>query len=118
MSLAASIDFLPLGLFWGTSSLPLSDHVVRQGCPSPGLRKLVTCPGHAQWVSALRLLLEILGKIIFFSLGGKVGECEPGGCPAGSLWGVGGGRGGCGGAQREVGLGEGHGFAQLRTSCA
>lgn len=37
-------------------------------------------------MSALRLLLEILGKIFTFFLGGKAGECEPRGYLAGSLW--------------------------------
>ena len=35
------------------------------------------CPAHGQWVSALRLLLEILGKIVSFVQSGKTGECEP-----------------------------------------
>lgn len=43
-------------------------------------------PRPGQWVSALRLLLEILGKIFTFFLGGKAGECEPRGYLAGSLW--------------------------------
>ena len=115
MSLAASVDFLPLGLFWGTSSLPLSDHVVRQSWPPE--------VGHVSWVCPMGVSPETsvgnTGKNhFFFPLDGKAGEGEPGGCPAGSLWGVRGGRGGCGGAQREVGLGEGCRFAQLRTSCA
>lgn len=64
--------------------------------------EVVMCPGPHQWVSALRLLLEIMGeKISFISFGGKPGGCEPRGCPAGSLQ-------DSGVAQRE--LREGPGF--------
>lgn len=113
--LAAINYFLPLEQPWCSSGEPALSFSqttwLRQGCCSPGLRKWVTCLGPAQWVSALRLLLEILGKTIFFFLGGKAEECKPRGCPAGSLP-----EGG--GARRVVGLREGYGFAQLKARCA
>ena len=45
MSLAASVNFLPLGLFWGTSSLLLSDHVVQAGLPQSWPPEV----GHVPW---------------------------------------------------------------------
>ena len=85
MSLAASVDFLPLGLFWGTSSLPLSDHVVQAGLPQSWPPEV----GHVPWTCPMGVSpetsVENTGKNHFLFPRWQSRECEPGGCPAGSL---------------------------------
>lgn len=58
-------------MFFGAPAFPFSDYMVRARLPQPGALERVMCFGPGQWVSALRLLLETLGKFFFFSLGGR-----------------------------------------------